>query len=733
MSALAVLLLVCLWAGSSAAPACAQSPPSEPLPPQSNSPQSASPQPAVSESAAGQPDWISTYLADDPLAAQDSVTLQELQQALDDPLQQAHVIERHFFRLREATPEQKLEFLKAALQHTAPVVQRQAAVELHQSGQLEAVVVQQLQAWLQSNDPQRKAACIIALSQMDFDPGSMPEEYWQSLLEALGSEDPELQSAAAAQLLAQGPAAVPRLLQALQSPEPRLNRSAAQLLSRIVGSRGPSAAAPGMPMAPAMAPPGFPPGAVGRAEPGTVTPPKAAPAGPVTHTARREEPQAPATVRVYYGTNRELLRPDPPSWGNLLFYPSLFGTLLLAAFVIWRRPSEAVQRSGCFAATISVLVLAVGLWSLLKFRVELSQMFRLGTGVQYGMRRDAGQQVHYGYCDVSIPPTHVTGEVESPLFGPEDENVHVVLQTTETLEEQAFFDTVRAEIAQRDPDAHSCFVFIHGFNVSFESAARRTAQIHYDLNFPGAPIFFSWPSRNSVRHYFSDRNEIGFSQYVIQQFLLDVAQRVDAQRIHVIAHSMGADATCRAIAELGDRGRIFDQIILAAPDIDREVFRLQLAPRLSRTASRTTMYCSRNDWALQVSNAFNDGPRAGDSSHGILTTHGVDTVDASGIDTDLLGHSYYGDCLPILRDVRTLVTSNLPPENRELVPWPVSEEFRYWTFAEGSPPPLRSDAAAESSSDASVPHAGAASSAPLPQAPPGAVPPDDAAQAVPEL
>ncbi|MFN6130655.1 MAG: alpha/beta hydrolase, partial [Planctomycetota bacterium] len=144
--------------------------------------------------------------------------------------------------------------------------------------------------------------------------------------------------------------------------------------------------------------------------------------------------------------------------------------------------------------------------------------------------------------------------------------------------------------------------------------------------------------------------------------------------------SMGADATCRAIAELGDRGRIFDQIVLAAPDIDREVFRVQIAPRLIKTAVRTTLYCSKNDLALMLSRNFNDSMRAGDSSAGALVVRDVDTIDASGIDTDLLGHSYYGDCLPLLNDVRSLLQASLPPQQRQLQPWPVDDGLMYWTL-----------------------------------------------------
>ena len=64
------------------------------------------------------------------------------------------------------------------------------------------------------------------------------------------------------------------------------------------------------------------------------------------------------------------------------------------------------------------------------------------------------------------------------------------------------------DAAQKRLDAASVFpkqvfVFVHGFNVSFENALRRTAQIAYDLNFDGAPFLFSWPSGDGMLELFS--------------------------------------------------------------------------------------------------------------------------------------------------------------------------------------------------------------------------------------
>ena len=88
----------------------------------------------------------------------------------------------------------------------------------------------------------------------------------------------------------------------------------------------------------------------------------------------------------------------------------------------------------------------------------------------------------------------------------------------------------------------------------------------------------------------------------------------------------------------------FNQVVLAAPDIDADVFRERIAPAIINQARQVTLYASSNDLALTASRTFNSGDlRAGDTSRGLVVTPGIETIDVSGVDTSLLGHSYYGD------------------------------------------------------------------------------------------
>lgn len=635
-----------------------------------------------------EPNWANEYLAEDPLVAKDAVTLDDIRQGLESPRRRGTVIDRHFKRTNEATLAEKRQFLVLALKSEFSEVQRQAARELATLRLLEGVVRDLLIELVQSEDPQLRQVAVIALEHVDYKTEGWPDAYWDALVEGLASDDPVIVKGIAERLEGQGASAVPSLIKALHGPIPRVQREAAKIISQIVGS----------PLAKRPTTDGT--SGIKRSEsrlqptpsPGVETVAKAPRNAESATAVRAVDVNKSKSVKVYFGTNRELFEAEHPLWSKILLYPVLSLFLLLGIGIIWWHPREDNSR-GCTSIFMTFLFLVGILWTLSVFRVELLDRWRIGTGPRFGLRRDSMGLVHYGTCTISIPPKHERGVIESPIFGPEDESLHVVRKKTEEMEEKAFFDGLRDRIAKLPMDQRSCFVFIHGFNVTFENAAKRTAQIHYDLEFSGIPIFFSWPSRASWHHYFSDRNEIDVSRFVIKQFLLDVSQRVSADRIHVIAHSMGADATCRAIAELGDRGKIFDQIILAAPDIDRDVFRLQVVPRMTAAANRTTLYCSKNDMALLASNTFNDGPRAGDSRLGAFVTKEIDTVDASGIDTALLGHSYYGDCLPILDDVKKLFALNLSPKERNLLAWPVENELNYWTMAEQQ---LKSDGNAES-------------------------------------
>lgn len=90
-------------------------------------------------------------------------------------------------------------------------------------------------------------------------------------------------------------------------------------------------------------------------------------------------------------------------------------------------------------------------------------------------------------------------------------------------------------------------IFVHGYNVSFEEAALRAAQLGFDLGIAGVMAFYSWPSKGSLKGYPADEASIEASEGFIADFLTRMASQSGAARVHIIAHSMGNRGLLRAI------------------------------------------------------------------------------------------------------------------------------------------------------------------------------------------
>ncbi|HEX7632604.1 MAG TPA: alpha/beta hydrolase, partial [Lacunisphaera sp.] len=245
---------------------------------------------------------------------------------------------------------------------------------------------------------------------------------------------------------------------------------------------------------------------------------------------------------------------------------------------------------------------------------------------------------------------------------------HMLITRRVVANRDDFFANLRETLARGGSDAS--FLFVHGYNVAFDDAARRTAQITYDLDFRGAPVFYSWPSQASLKGYTVDENNVQWSEANLKRFLLEYARNSGAQNLYLIAHSMGNRALTGAVKALflehpELKGR-FKEIILTAPDIDADIFKRDIAPALAAGCEKITLYVSDGDKALLASKTVHGYPRAGDSAVGITTAPGIETVDASGLDTSFLEHSYFAESGSVLKDIRKLVLEQLRAGQRGL-------------------------------------------------------------------
>lgn len=299
--------------------------------------------------------------------------------------------------------------------------------------------------------------------------------------------------------------------------------------------------------------------------------------------------------------------------------------------------------------------------------------------------RERGE-LTFGIAEVAIPPNHVIGRNEQPSMfrfeWSENERKHIALRGTRPLTDDAFVDQLNAAIEQSP--SRKLMIFVHGYNVDFPEAVRGLAQFSTDLKFDGPVLLFSWPSQATLMGYAVDATNADWSQTHLTRVLTDVLDRTDAEQIFLVGHSMGSPALTRAhITIAGERPLDvykIQQMILVAPDMDADLFRHEIAPRLARAYTPVTLYASSGDRALIASKTFNGHPRAGDSGRGLVIVPGVETVDASDASRGLLGHSYFMEDRRIMEDIYAILTTGQRSDNRFGLEPVDTPEGRYWTF-----------------------------------------------------
>ncbi|HYC84558.1 MAG TPA: alpha/beta hydrolase [Chryseosolibacter sp.] len=285
------------------------------------------------------------------------------------------------------------------------------------------------------------------------------------------------------------------------------------------------------------------------------------------------------------------------------------------------------------------------------------------------------QKLEVGLCQVSIPKgrRHTSGNIERPswftnLFFGESPKRHVTILSIQTKSTAEYVSLLKDKLDQSD--GRDALLFIHGYNNSFAESLRRAAQIGYDLSFDGPVLAFTWPSRGTVKGYLSDVDSATLSGKYLQEFLETSLLNTKVNRLHIIAHSMGNVVLTEALLQLQNYPLPeINQIILAAPDIDQAIFIQKIMPRMCRTTipPRITLYASSNDKALLVSSKIRSlQPRLGMGGEHLFITDGIETIDASEVDTDWLGHGYFAETKTLINDI-FLVLKGMPPDKRILV------------------------------------------------------------------
>ncbi|MBF0297925.1 MAG: alpha/beta hydrolase [Oligoflexia bacterium] len=297
----------------------------------------------------------------------------------------------------------------------------------------------------------------------------------------------------------------------------------------------------------------------------------------------------------------------------------------------------------------------------------------------------------YGICRINVPKFHRVGNFEITDNPRDNSHQYFKVVKQNSLTESLFQLYLNQSQQQRPTDI---LIFVHGFNVKFEEAIIRTAQIAYDLKFQGPIVLFSWPAGAAEgmfesaminKTYENNRNNVISS---IPQFthLLKLLSKLGIT-VHLMVHSMGHQIVIPALAQTVNNleseeaafittntitntitntttntitntfpytqnsrwnKKFIGELILNAPDIPVNDFE-QYLPALKQITGRITVYCSYNDNAIAVSEIYNKNRRMG----GCGKLEGVDSINVGEIDAPALGIAGLGHGLYSSRSILT--------------------------------------------------------------------------------
>jgi esterase/lipase superfamily enzyme len=206
------------------------------------------------------------------------------------------------------------------------------------------------------------------------------------------------------------------------------------------------------------------------------------------------------------------------------------------------------------------------------------------------------------------------------------------------------------------------FVFIHGYNNTFQDAIFVMTDLWHFLGRTGVPIVYTWPAgHGGLRGYNYDRESGDFTVFHLKTFLMLLASCPDLEGIHLLAHSRGTEILISAVRELiielraagkdPNRNLKIISLTLAAPDIDLEVFTQRTGgDKVGLSVGQVTIYVSEEDKALGLSTwLFSGLERVGKLAYGnlnenirkrIAQSKFVTVVDAR-VPSGFIGHSYF--------------------------------------------------------------------------------------------
>ena len=302
----------------------------------------------------------------------------------------------------------------------------------------------------------------------------------------------------------------------------------------------------------------------------------------------------------------------------------LIGTVLVVLVLVglvlfFYRPTRlALERAEAFRFR-RMLVTRLGDQDAYRFFYVTNRRLGADDGSleeRFGNERE--RVLKFGFFDTELEPTLGLGMIINPTDWFQNEEIQ--LKQVQLLDQSEFITQLRQQV-QASP-LRSILINVNGFRERFPSALRKTAFLSHVLDINSPVLVFDWPGDqgSTPRGYRRAQRIAGESGAELAQTLGLIIRQVQPDRLWLVANSMGGEVVVHAFsvlyqeADLADVEAEIEDVVLTAPDVDREEFDRQFKREIAALARNLTVYVSSNDRALLISRVINRGRRLGEGT-----------------------------------------------------------------------------------------------------------------------
>jgi esterase/lipase superfamily enzyme/predicted acylesterase/phospholipase RssA len=298
-------------------------------------------------------------------------------------------------------------------------------------------------------------------------------------------------------------------------------------------------------------------------------------------------------------------------WMSFVLYGYLLAILTLAILPYLYVVQRAVQ-GDLFARTV---------------QVSFATDRKPESLTQFG--EEIEDRLYTGLATVKVPPVHRKGLLERPGGGffdfSSDDKKYFNLSSVYT--------STGLTIPFSDTAANGMFIYIHGYNTSFEYALMKTAQLALDTEFEGAAIGYGWGSHAKASAYQQDQAAANSSIPHFAEYIATL-KRAQLGAINIVAEGMGAAILLNGIKRLLDANpalvaqesrKPFGQLVFFIPDVESTRF-TNLLKFPASVAERVTVFVAPNSDLMREAKEANPSARAGSETTFFATISNADTV-----------------------------------------------------------------------------------------------------------